>query len=248
MQSKFNFKIDRTIYPSEKERTNKETVWEYYFARKTAFLITPFILRLKISANQVSFFSIVAGVIGSVLIAVGNFWLILIGGISMQLWLVLDKTDGLVARFRNTASKFGEFFEELNGSLIAALFFSSIGFASAKFPGFLPFSFYFSPKIFIILGLATSLFVIFRHLISRHFEAVFGKNKETGVSHFTSERSAGLYRILVKFSGVYSLAQPIFILALLLDFLGLYTFVYFVLQGILMFVSIANSIYRANKI
>jgi len=243
MQNKLNFKVDQIIYPSEKERTNKETIWEHYFARKTAFLIAPIFIGLGISANQISFFSIAAGIIGSILIAVGNFWLILIGGILMQFWLIFDKTDGLVARFKNTTSKFGEFFEELNGSLIAVLFFLSIGFASSKFPGFLPFSLYFPPKIFIILGLATSLFIIFRHLISRHFEAVFQNNQVNG-NISDGGLFANLYKIVIRFSGVYSLAQPIFLIAAIFNFLGLYILVYFIIQGVLM---LANVFYLINK-
>ncbi len=248
MGDELNFKINSEIYPIEKEKANKETVWEHYFARKIAFLIAPTLLKLGVSANQASFSSMTLGIIGAVLIAIGNFWAILLGAILMQLWLILDKTDGVIARFRKVANKFGEFFEELNGALMAVLFFSSIGFASSRLPGSLPAFVYFPPKIFIILGLTTSLFVVFRHLISRHFEVVFWQNKEVDLSFPSSGRLASLYKILVKFSGVYSLAQPIFILALIFNFLGLYTFVYFVLQGALMLASVAKLIYRASKI
>lgn len=231
------------IYPLEKQKANRETVWEHYFARKIAFLIVPILLRLGISANQVSFSSLTFGIIGTILIAIGNFWLILVGGILIQIWLILDKTDGIIARFQKTTNKFGEFFEELNGEIISALFFSSIGIAASKFPGFLPISFKLPLYFFIILGTLTSFFVIFRHLVFRYFEIIF---KEKGAQDEFLSKTGLLSKIFVKFSGVYSLAQPIFILAIIFNFLGLYTLIYFLGQGLALLVSIFSLILKAR--
>jgi phosphatidylglycerophosphate synthase len=239
-----DFKVSQEIYPAEKERANKQTVWEHYFARKIAFIIAPFFLRLGFSANQVSFLSMAAGIMGAALIAFGSFQLIILGGILMQIWLILDKTDGVVARLKKASTKFGEFFEELNGSLTAALFFISIGFAASKLPGFLPF--YLPPEIFIFLGMGTSLSILLRHLIARHFEVVF-QNKNISAVFNGKGLLASFYNLTVKFSGVYSLAQPIFVLSAIFNFLGLYVVVYFLIQGLLM---LANSVYllvKANK-
>ena len=57
------FKISKEIYPLEKEKANRETVWEYYFARKIAFLITPIFLKTKISANHISILAILIGIV-----------------------------------------------------------------------------------------------------------------------------------------------------------------------------------------
>ncbi len=246
---KLDFKISPEIYPSKKEKENKETVWEHYFARKIAFLIVPLFLKTKISANQVSILAIIIGIIAAILIIKGDFWMILLGAILMQVWLIFDKTDGIVARYRKTTSKFGEFLEEFSGAVIVALFFSSIGVAASKFPGVLPFSLKFLPHLFIILGILTSFFVIFRHLVFRHFEAVFSKEKGTkNVSLFTSGALATLYKIAIKFLGIYSLAQPIFILAIIFNFLGLYTLVYFIIQGVAMLANLSFLVYKAGKI
>ena len=130
MENKLNFKISPETYPPEKEKQNKETIWEHYFARKIAFLIAPFFLKTKMSANQISVLAIVVGVIAAILIMVGDFRIILFGAILMQFWLILDKVDGVIARYRKTVTRFGEFLEEFDGTIIAALFFSSIGIAA----------------------------------------------------------------------------------------------------------------------
>lgn len=233
------FFISPEIYSPEKEKANKTTVWEYYFARKVAFFIAPVFLKFGITANFTSFLSLGSGVIGTILITFGNFWLILAGGLLMQVWLILDKTDGIIARSNKRTTKFGEFFEELNGSLVAVLFFVSIGFAAARYPGFIPSFFKIHPPLFMLLGVFTSLFVAARHLIARHFEVIFREGKN-GSAYNGGGLIAGLYGFTVKFSGVYSLAQIIFLLALVFNFLGLYTITYFLIQGALM---LANTIY-----
>jgi len=247
MENELNFKISSEIYPPEKQKENKATIWEYYFARKIAFLVTPIFLKTKISANQVSILAIITGIIAAILIMLGDFWQIFLGAILMQIWLILDKVDGVVARYRKTVTSFGKFLEELEGAVIAALFFSSIGVAASKFPGFLPFFPQLSPYLFIILGILTSFFVIFRHSVCRHFEVVFLDNeKRKSESLYRRGVLSTFYKMAIKFLGIYSLAQPIFILAIIFNFLGLYTLVYFIIQGLAMVVNISFLVYRAS--
>ena len=238
--------VNSESYPPEKEKANRQTVWEHYFARKIAFLLASVFLKLGISANQISFLSLSAGIVGAGLIAFGDFKLILIGALLMQVWLVLDKTDGIVARLTKTSSKFGEFFEELNGSIIAVLFFISIGFAASKFPGKLANSFEISSYIFIMLGIFTSLFVLSRHLLARHFEIIF-QTREIIISFSGRGLLSNLYETTIKFSGVYSLAQPIFLMAIIFNFLGFFVLAYFLIQGVLMTSSIVYLIVKASK-
>ena len=244
MKNQKNFKNNLEIYPLEKEKENKKTVWEHYFARKIAFLFLPIFLKLKISANKISFLSIFIGIVAAILIATGDFFMIIMGGILMQIWLVLDKTDGLVARYRKTISRTGKFLEELNGSLMVILFFLSIGFAASRIPGWFPFSI--SSTIFLFLGLATSLFIAFRHLIFGYFRTIFSEPNENN-NLVGSGIMSNLYNFSLKFTGVYSLAQPIFLLAVIFNFLGLYIFVYFVIHALLMILSVIYLIYRANR-
>ncbi|MFH1036560.1 MAG: CDP-alcohol phosphatidyltransferase family protein [Patescibacteria group bacterium] len=242
MQEKLSFRVNSEIYPPEKEKANKETVWEHYFGRKIAFLIAPFFLKINASANQISILSIFAGVVGAIFILAGQYWQVIFGACLIQVWLILDKTDGLVARYRNQVSSFGKFLEELNGEMMAVLFFSSIGFAASQNPGFLPGFLDISPSIFLTMGLLTSLSIIFRHLINRHLESVFGGSDGVSVGGNI------LYKIIIKFLGIYSLAHPIFILAAIFNFLGLYTAAYFLGQVIVMLGSVIFAIQRASRI
>jgi phosphatidylglycerophosphate synthase len=247
MIDKVIFSNHPEVYPPNKKKGGKKTIWEHYFARRIALLITaPLFLKLKVSANQISFLSLTVGIIGTILIAIGNFWLILFGWALMQIWLILDKTDGPVARFNKNETKFGEFFEEVNGSIIAILFFISIGFAASRFPGVSIDSFSFNPSWFIMLGIFTSLFIALRHLVNIYFRIIFqGAKNEISFSNRGFLNS--LYKIVVKFSGVYSLAQLIFLAAIMFNFLGFYVLFYFCMQATIALTSISLLIYKALK-
>jgi len=236
------------IYSIEKQKEDKETVWVYYVTRKISFWITPFFLKLGISANQSSCLAIITGIMAAILIMMGNWKIVLSGAILMQVWLILDSVDGNIARYKKTFTSFGKFLEELDGAIIAALFFSSIGVAASKIPGFIPFSIEISSYLFIILGIITSFSVIFRHLISRHFQVIFYKEKEFKIE---SLLKPGLlfpsYNLAIKFLGIYSLAQPLLILAIIFNLLGLYTIIYFLMTAGATFANISFLIFEAKR-
>jgi phosphatidylglycerophosphate synthase len=247
MTNKAIFLNHPEVFPPNKKKEGKKTIWGYYFARRIALLITaPLFLKLKVSANQISFLSLTVGIIGTILIAIGNFWLILFSWGLIQTWLILDQTDGLVARFNKNETKFGEFFDEVNGFIITVLFFISIGFAASRFPGVSIEFFSFDQSLFIILGIFTSLFIALRHLINIYFRIIFQRAKdETSFSGRGFLNS--LYKIVVKFSGVYSLAQLIFLAAIIFNFLGFYILFYFCIQATIALTSISLLIYKALK-
>jgi len=216
------------IYSEERKKEDKETLWVYYVTRPVSFLITPLFLRLGFSANQVSVLGMEIGALSAIFMIVGDYWLVLVGTILLELWLVLDSVDGNVARYRKTPTLLGKFLEEVDGAMMSALFFTSIGFAASKIPGFLPKFLNFPFYIFIILGILTSFLVIFRHLITVHYNYIFSDSKQYSPEDtFNKSSISFLYNIAIKFLGIYSLAQPLLIIAAMFNFLGIYTIVYF---------------------
>ena len=88
MKGKLNSQNFSEIYSIQRQKEDKETVWVYYVTRKISFWITPFFLKLGISANQVSFIAIITGIVAAILIMIGDYWVILAGVILMQFWLI----------------------------------------------------------------------------------------------------------------------------------------------------------------
>jgi len=237
-------------YSLNVKKKDKELIWPYYVTRRISFWITPLFLKLRISANQVSFLAIITGIISAILIMVGNYWMVLSGAILMQIWLTFDALDGNIARYKKNFSSFGKFLEELEGAIIAALFFSSVGVSASKFPGFLPHFFKIPSYLFIILGILTSFFVIFRHLIFRHFEVIYFKDKDIkGESIYEGKGILPtLYKTVIKFLGIYSLAQPLLIISIIFNFLGIYIIFYFLAHALSMLGNVFFLILKAIKI
>jgi hypothetical protein len=73
--------------------------------------------------------------------------------------------------------------------------------------------------------------VIFRHLITVHYNYIFSDQKQYSPEQtFNNSPISFLYNIAIKFLGIYSLAQPLLILAAAFNLLGIYTIAYFLMH------------------
>lgn len=96
--------------------------------RPLAVYLTWIVLHFPISANQVTFISIIAGIVGGILIASGGPVVFLMGVLLFHLWYLLDHVDGQVARFKNQASLSGVYFDYISHYIVHTAFFLGVGF------------------------------------------------------------------------------------------------------------------------
>lgn len=64
-------------------------------------------IKHNVKPNQVTLLMILFGIIGSVLFAIPNVWIKIAGYIFWILWFTMDLSDGQVARYTKTFSKYG---------------------------------------------------------------------------------------------------------------------------------------------
>lgn len=236
------------FYSEKRKKEDKETFWVYYVTRPISFWITPLFLKMGFSANQVTYLMIAINFLFLFMMAINNYWVVLAAALLMQFRVVLDSVDGNIARYKKTFSTLGKFLEEMDGCILSAIFFSAIGLSASHFPGFLPFGIEISPFAFIILGILTSFFIVFRHLVFRHYEAVYSPAQNLkNESFFAGKGISVIYRTVIKFLGIYSLAQPLLVLAILFNFLGIYTILYFLMHAVAMSVNVGILFLRAAK-
>ena len=96
--------------------------------RRVSPYFTKFFIDAKLSANQVSFISILLGIIGGLLFAFGNYYLMIVGCIVFfQLWNLFDCVDGEVARVTNDLSLGGRYLEEIHNPIIESIFMACFG-------------------------------------------------------------------------------------------------------------------------
>lgn len=159
-------------YTEDKIKSEKIDLWVFYFARPLSWPVTWLCVMLGLSASAVTFISIVTVIIGSVLIALGNFTMQVIGVSLFSLWIILDCVDGNIARYKKTFSEYGEYIDAVGGYFASALLFLSLGYLAYKT------SEYSNPEYFYIAGSWATTCSLFARLL-------YQKNKNT----FKNEQS-----------------------------------------------------------
>ena len=130
----YTIKYFRDALPEWKRKMDSIPV--RFFYRPMSFVVSSFCAKCGISANTVSYFSAVLGIIGCLMYLFNLTLCHIIGAICINIWLVLDCTDGNLARCVKK-QPFGEFADALSSYLLVAGMCVSIGYAAYHEGGFL---------------------------------------------------------------------------------------------------------------
>ena len=84
-------------------------------------------VRLGVTPNQVTVLSCIVGMIGCSFLAIGNHTTIVIGGLLLLIYVLLDCVDGAIARVTTTTTKYGQFIDVSAAYIIGGLVPLSIG-------------------------------------------------------------------------------------------------------------------------
>ena len=111
-------------YPPKKRLTN-DYLFLTFLIRRISIYFTFVLIRLKITANQVSLLSLVSVLVGCYLLSTGHSSLVLWGAILMNVSMLFDCVDGEIARYRGP-TKLGGFLEGIQADFTYALLLPSI--------------------------------------------------------------------------------------------------------------------------
>ncbi len=100
-----------------------------------ARVLIPLFLRWKISANQVTVLSLLAGIAGGLCLVRGTTAGMFCGVAGFLLANLLDECDGSVARATGTSSGFGSWLDTLIGCKVHAIFFFCLGIGLSRATG-----------------------------------------------------------------------------------------------------------------
>jgi Family of unknown function (DUF5941)/CDP-alcohol phosphatidyltransferase len=91
------------------ERANRpdDGFYSTFVLRKASKPLTALALRLRLTPNQISVFSLFVGLVAALCFATGSWWGLLAGALLMQASLIIDCVDGEVARFTRSFSDLG---------------------------------------------------------------------------------------------------------------------------------------------
>jgi len=112
-----------------------DTWYGKHFARKVSIYLTFVFIKLGFSANTVTGLFLFSGIVSAILFSLGSRTSMLAGALVLQLWYILDHSDGEVARYRDEVSLTGSYFDYLTHYIVHPLVFIGLGWGFLKSTG-----------------------------------------------------------------------------------------------------------------
>jgi phosphatidylglycerophosphate synthase len=110
-----------------KEKRAQDGLWTRFVLRPLSMLLTVPALAAGLSANAVSWFSVLCSLAGGVLFSLPGFALPLAGALCFNLFSICDCMDGNIARVRKTAGPWGGWADAVTGFIAYTMVFLSSG-------------------------------------------------------------------------------------------------------------------------
>jgi phosphatidylglycerophosphate synthase len=144
--------------------------------RQFSYLITPLLLRLPVTPNQVTAASLLVGLAGAACFLFGQWGWDIFGALLIVLSYTLDCCDGEIARIKNLISSSGEKFDDIADSIVDSVFFVMLGIGTMVATG---------SDLWMWLGFAAAAGAIINFGINTYKEA--RKSKESGTGKQAKE-------------------------------------------------------------
>ncbi len=107
-------------------KRKKDSIVTQVFYRPLSFVTSSICSNIGITANQVSYFSILIALSACILIIIPNRICNIIGAILVNVWVLSDSTDGNIARSVKK-QPFGEFADSISSYVLVGLLCTSLG-------------------------------------------------------------------------------------------------------------------------
>ena len=117
--SKIKSDIEAMYGPKKQEDSSE--FFAFHFVRPVSFWIATMFAIFNVSANTVTWLSLVVGLIGIFAFTVDGYMADLVGSILIFVWLILDHVDGNLARYYRTQGSYGDFLDSIICYVIFAI-------------------------------------------------------------------------------------------------------------------------------
>lgn len=99
-------------------------------ARQLGYFLSLFLIRLPISANQVTFISMLVGLTGCALFTLGDPTYNIYASLLLVLSYALDYCDGVIARLKGQCSPYGAAFDDFVDWIVDTAIFAGLGYGT----------------------------------------------------------------------------------------------------------------------
>lgn len=100
-----------------KKANLEDTFFGMYFYRKIATYFTYFLAKTRLSPNQISILSLTFALLGVLFFSFGGYTNFIIGAILIQIGMILDYSDGQIARLKKLGTRRGAWFDVILGMI-----------------------------------------------------------------------------------------------------------------------------------
>ncbi len=229
-------------------KRKKDPVVSKLFYRPVSFLTASICANLNISANAVSYFSAIIGVIASILFLFNNNLLAILGGVLVNIWLILDCTDGNIARSVKS-QPMGGFADSVSSYTIVALIFNTMGYYVFHQGGVI---FKEGTALILLLGALASTFDTLARLIFQKFQNSsdeYFRNKDMKANNEFEESKINKIRVRIDSEiGLGGILPLAILMGAIFNFLDIIILIWFLYYGGLCILSSLYNILKAIKI
>lgn len=211
----------------EKREMAKSDLFAFYIGRPLSYYLTIPFLSMNVRPNQISLFSIIEVCGAALLLSLTNdrFWAF-IAVFLFFLWNLLDGVDGNIARVTKIHSKMGSTWDAASGYAATVLTYFSMGVYATNVT---------DSSVFIILGGLSGIFTLYPRLVMHKSK----DESDVARNSLANKKEYGVAKIIVlNFSSTTGFVQPLMLCSILFNLSDLFTICYFLLNLLLMLVSL----------
>lgn len=234
-------KIARATMTDEKKRTDRIRPFAYYIGRPISYVFTVPFLYTKITPNMITVLSILFALAGFVVNSIYATQLMLtVGWILFFLWNIFDGVDGNVARYRKQFSPLGTAIDAMGGYVCVICMLFSGGIAAYNMTNVLDVYLPWDKIALIICGGFAALFNIFPRLMLYFIKATVKSDEDVkNAGRVNDKRNYGFVKIVaLNIMAPSDGMMLLYIAAIWLNALDIYTYAYFVLSFLGMMASL----------
>ena len=155
------------------------------------------------------------------------------------IWNLLDGVDGNIARYKKQFSKMGSVYDAMSGYIAMILSFFGWGVAAAHNPGLFQSIVRFPLDCYVVLGALSGIFVIFPRFIMHKAITMLGD--QSTMKSVKDKSEYGFVKLVaLNLTSIAGFVQVLMLIAVLLNIMDLFTIGYFILNFMVMVVSLRN--------
>lgn len=229
--------------PSEKK--SLDSFIDRFFSRPVSFVLSALFASAGISANWVSFLSLLLAIGIDILLFLDNFCCRIVGSSLIFLWMILDCVDGNIARCVKK-EKYGEFIDATSSYFLTSFIFVSVGKAAFDQGGL-----FLQPgnSLALILG---GFFAVCSPLMRLLFQKFKNSSNELEIEEIQEQKRSTLFEFLKKAEnkieseiGINGCFPVLLLLAIIFKYVDLFLVVY---GSLLFLLFLASALFLLYKV